>query len=440
MSRSSRSARSGILVPVIIAGGGIAGLVTALTLHQLGIRCIVFESARKLRALGVGLNLQPNAVRELQDLGLRSDWLDKLGTPIREWALVGRDGQEIYSEPRGLEAGYRWPQYAVHRGRLHLALAQAFVERAGPDALVTGHRVTGYTHEDDGTVTVQLTRADARIVERRARVVIAADGIHSALRAQMHPTQAPINWGGAIMWRGVSKARPVRGGSAFVGLGNSRHRMVFYPISPVDPDTGLAEINWIAEVTVNPGHGWENSGWFKPVAVSEFQHQFAEFGYDGLDIQAMLNDADVAYENPMIDREPVDTWVDRRVALIGDAAHPMYPTGSNGASQAIMDARVLGASILQHGVNNKALAAYNDRLCGPISALVLRNRQAGPFGLLDLVDQRSGGVFTNIDDVVPADERAAFMAKYKEAAGLDKVRVNAVEPTIPQGARLGTQV
>jgi 2-polyprenyl-6-methoxyphenol hydroxylase-like FAD-dependent oxidoreductase len=440
MTRASRARRASGLVPVIIAGGGIAGLAVGLTLHQIGIRCMVFESARQLRPLGVGLNLQPNAVRELADLGLRADWLDRLGAPIREWALVGLTGHEIHVEPRGLDAGYRWAQYAVHRGRLHMALARAFMDRAGEDAYVTGHRATAYAHEDDGTVTLQLVRADARVIERRARLVIGADGIHSMLRAQMHPNQPPINWNGAIMWRGVTRARPVRGGAAFVGLGTSRHRMVFYPLSKPDRETGLSEINWIAERTVNPEQGWQKSGWYKPVPVSDFAHHFECFGYEGLDVPALLAGAETTYENPMIDREPIDTWVDRRVALIGDAAHPMFPTGSNGASQAIIDARVLGACLLEHGLTPEALADYDARLCGPISKLVLANREAGPFGLLDLVDQRCGGVFDDIEDVVPAPEREAFMARYRDAAGMARARVNTAAPIIPPGARIGTAV
>lgn len=418
---------------VIIAGGGIAGLTLGLTLHQIGVPFTVFEAAREMKPLGVGINLQPNAVRELFDLGITADDLDKVGLPAEEWALVGLNGREVYAEPRGLGAGYNWPQYAVHRGQLHMLLYDTLISRAGADAVQLGAKVTGYTKDSAGVVaTVQA--AGANHTETGA-VLVAADGIHSAIRAQMYPDQPPIHWGGAVMWRGTVRAKPMRTASSFVGLGTHRHRMVIYPISKPDED-GTALINWIAEVTMDDAGAWQQDGWFKPVAIDEFIHHFEEFRYDWLDVPAMLRDADCAYVNPMIDRDPVPSWVDGAVALMGDAAHAMYPTGSNGASQAIVDARVIGAKMFEHGVTKTALAAYDAQLCAPVSELVLRNRGAGPFGLLNLLDERCGGVFDDIETVIPADERKDFMAKYKAAAGFAIETLNAAAPTIPQGARL----
>ena len=219
------------------------------------------------------------------------------------------------------------------------------------------------------------------------------------------------------MWRGTTCAKPIRTGSSFVGLGTHRHRFVFYPISHPDPQTGLSMINWIAEVTMDNTEGWKQSGWFRQVSIDDFVHHFDNWIWDWLDVPALIRQADSAFENPMIDRDPVPTWRDGPVALLGDAAHAMYPTGSNGGSQAIVDARVLGAAMVEHGVTQDALAAYDDKLCGPISQLILRNRGAGPFGLLNIVDERCGGTFDNIDDVIPPQERAEFMAGYKAAAG-----------------------
>ncbi|MCI5077173.1 flavin-dependent oxidoreductase [Oricola sp.] len=424
---------------VMIAGGGIGGLATALTLNQIGVPCLVFEAVRELRPLGVGINIQPNAVRELYDLGIGQDDLDKVGVPAKEWALVGLNGNDIYSETRGMLAGYNWPQYAVHRGQFHVMLYDTFVARAGKDAVRLGSRVTGYENNADGTVTAIVEGADGTTSRETGTLLIGADGIHSSIRAQMHPDQPPIHWGGAIMWRGTTMAKPIRSGSSFVGLGTHQHRMVIYPISHPDPDTGLAMINWIAELTVDNSEGWKNSGWFKPVEIDDFISHFEGWTYDWLDVPALLRGADVAYENPMIDRDPVPTWRDGNVVLMGDAAHAMYPTGSNGASQAIIDARVLGTCLLEHGVSPDALAAFDEALCGPVSELILRNRGAGPFGLLNMVDERCGGEFDSIDDVIPAEERAEFMAKYKAAAGFAIEKLNNAPRTIPEGATVETE-
>ncbi|MEN9062079.1 flavin-dependent oxidoreductase [Ponticoccus litoralis] len=419
---------------VIIAGGGIGGLAVALTLHEIGVPFTLYEAVRDLKPLGVGINLQPNAVRELSDMGLGPEALDGVGLPAREWALVGLNGRDIYAEPRGLEAGYMWPQYAVHRGAFHMLLYRTLLERAGPEAVKTGSRVTGYRKEADGTVTAFFEHADGPFQDRAA-LLISGEGIHSALRAQMHPGQPPIHWGGALMWRGVTRAKPIRTGSSFVGLGTHRHRMVIYPISPPD-ENGEALINWIAERTLDDSEAWQETGWFRPVSVDSFAHHFDGFRYDWLDVPALLRGAEVAYENPMIDRDPVPTWVDGPVALMGDAAHAMYPTGSNGASQAVIDARTLGVCLLEQGVSPDALAAFDAGLCGPVSQLVLRNRGAGPFGLLNMVHERCGGTFEDIDTVIPADERATFMADYKRAAGFAIDALNAAPRTIPAGARV----
>ncbi|MGE0036561.1 MAG: flavin-dependent oxidoreductase [Xanthobacteraceae bacterium] len=419
---------------VIIAGGGIGGLATALTLHQIGVPCVVLEAVREIRPLGVGINLQPNAVRELYDLGFTEDDLDRVGLPAKEWALVGLNGNDIYSEPRGCLAGYNWPQYAVHRGLFHVLLHEAVIERIGPQAVRLGERVTGYRKTPAG-VRVLVEHPDGSASELSGTLLIGADGIHSAVRAQMHPDQPPIHWGGAVMWRGTTWGKPIRTGASFVGLGTHRQRVVFYPISHPDPQNGLSMINWIAEVTMDNSEGWQQSGWFRQVPTSDFAHHFEDWVWDWLDVPALIQQADCAFENPMIDRDPVSTWRDGPVLLLGDAAHAMYPTGSNGGSQAIVDARMLGTAMVEHGVTPEAFAAFDDKLCGPISQLILRNRGAGPFGLLNMVDDRCGGTFDDIDDIIPPKERAEFMAGYKAAAGFAIETLNKAPPIIPRGAR-----
>ncbi|MEM9602882.1 MAG: flavin-dependent oxidoreductase [Pseudomonadota bacterium] len=415
--------------PVLIAGGGIGGLTLALTLHQIGVPCRVLESVRDLKPVGVGINLQPNAVRELLELGITRAQLDEVGLPVREWALVGLNGRDIYAEPRGEDAGYRWPQYAVHRGAFHMLLYRTVCERLGVDAVQLNQRVVHYANHVTGVdVVTQDGRGDSQ--HHTGCLLVGADGIHSRVRAQMHPDQPPIHWGGAILWRGTSRTRALRTGASFIGLGTHQQRMIIYPISHPDAD-GNALINWIAEITVDAEQGWQADSWFQPAEVSDFVEHFDAYRYPWLDVPALLAGADCAYQNAMIDRDPVPTWVDGRVALMGDAAHAMYPTGSNGASQAIVDARVLGAACLEHGAQSAALRSYNASLCEPISALVLRNRSAGPFGLLNLVDARCGGVFEDIDTVVPQAERNAFMAQYKASAGFAMDALNAAPSTLP---------
>lgn len=414
---------------VLIAGGGIGGLAFALTLHQIGVPFTVFESVSAMKPLGVGINVQPNAVRELMELGFSENDLNAFGLSVKEWALVGQQGQPIYDEPRGLEAGYQWPQYAAHRGQLHLALYKRLIELAGPDSVRLDHRALGYQITGDNTVSVRFKTPHGERHETGA-LLIGADGIHSAIRAQMHPNQPEIHWGGALLWRGTSMAKPLRTGSSFIGLGTHRQRMIIYPIAQPDEATGMVLTNWIAEVTVDDPAAYERSGWYKPVPVDSFIHHFEDWRYDWLDVPALIRSTDMAFENPMIDRDPAPHWVEGPVALLGDAAHPMVPTGSNGASQAIMDGRILGALFLKHGVTAEALSQYNTMLCKPISDLVLRNRGDGPFGMLNLVEERCGGTFDNIDDVVPPGERDAFMSAYKTAAGFARDTLNSASSTI----------
>ena len=413
---------------VIIAGGGIGGLVMALTLHQIGVPCLVLEQAPEIGPLGVGINLQPNAVRELFDLGINQEALEAIGVSCQEWALLGRNGRNIYSEPRGIKAGYRWPQFSLHRGRLQMLLLQTVVDRLGSDRVLTGHQVTGYEAAEHGVDV--LVRVGGETERLAAPLLLAADGIHSAVRAQMHPDQGDVHWGGAILWRGVTQGKPIRTGASFVGIGSLNHRFICYPISQADPETGLAEINWIAEITLDDKDVWDRVDWNASVSAQAILPHFSDWRFPWLDIPQLIEDAPSIYEYPMVDRDPVATWVDGPVALLGDAAHAMYPTGSNGASQAIVDARVLGAMILEHGLNEHALRAFDHKLCADISAVVLRNRGAGPFGLLGLVDDRCKGDFEHINEVISQQEMDDFMAQYKRAAGFAIETLNTAAPII----------
>ena len=433
--RADPAARIVATVTVLIAGGGIAGLTTALTCHQIGVDARVLESVRTVAPLGVGINLQPNAIRELFELGF-ADELDLIGVEADEWTLVGRSGNDVWSERRGRSAGYRWPQYSVHRGKLQMLLYRAVLDRLGPDSVLTGHRVTGYRNTVDGVVALVDTR-DGNVAEFRGSVLLAADGLHSAVRAQMHPDQPEPQWGGQVLWRGATYGPPIRSGAGFTLVGTLDQRFVHYPISSVDPGTGLQLQNWIAELTVDTGDRAAAS-WNKQVDVDTFLPAFDDWTFDWLDIPTLVRSTPAVWEYPMVDRDPVDHWVDERTCLIGDAAHVMYPVGSNGASQAIVDARVMGAEFIEAGVGPAALRAFEEKLLEPMSELVLRNRGHGPIGILGIVDERCGGWFDHIDDVIDRSEVEEFMSNYKAAAGFAIDSLNAAPPTIAPGSTVGS--
>ena len=400
---------------VIVAGGGIAGMTMALTCHELGLPVIVHESVSQLQPSGVGINLQPNAVRELYDLGLETQ-LNAIGVPAKEWALVGRNGNDVWAEPRGLDAGYLWPQFSVHRGRLQILLYEEVLSRLGAGAVITGSRLMSYESQDD-KVQASFRSASGQVTTIEGSVLIGADGLHSAARRQMCPTEGPPVWGGPVMWRGTSEAVPIRTGGSFVLVGKLDQRFVCYPISRPDPATGLATINWIAELTYDTSQDWGDSDWNREVSIDKFLGEFEDWAFDWLDIPELIRSASNVYEYPMVDRDPIESWVDGRCILIGDAAHVMYPVGSNGASQAIVDARVLGAEMQRLGVGIAALKSFEDAMLRDLNELVLRNRGAGPIGILGLVEERCGGVFDDIEDVIPRAEIEDYMARYKAAAG-----------------------
>lgn len=419
---------------VLIAGGGIAGLALGLTLQQIGVPFRIFESVGRIRPLGVGINLQPSAVRELIDLGLGPQ-LDSIGTRTRDYGMYSKKGLHIWTEPRGEWAGYRWPQYSVHRGLLHMLLHDTLIERAGPACLECGWSATGFAN-DGNEALLRLRAADGRQREERGALVIGADGIHSAIRRQIVPDEGEPVWGGALLWRGTTRAKPFKTGASMVMVGHSGLRFVSYPISAVDPATGLATVNWIANLHVAPGEPWNKEDWNREARLDDFLPRFEAMRFDWLDVPALIRAADKVYEYPMVDRDPLERWTHGRVGLVGDAAHAAYPVGSNGAGSAIIDARKLGRALLDHGVGPAALQAFEDEMRPITTKVILTNRVAGPDQILDVVEERCGGDFASIDDVISQDELAAHAARYKAIAGYAIEATNAAPPTIPPGARV----
>lgn len=414
---------------ILIAGGGIAGLTLGLTLHQIDIPFRIYEATQDIRPLGVGINLQPNAVRELFDLGLQKE-LDAIGVKTRQYGFYSKLGLKIWEEPRGKWAGYTWPQYSVHRGKLQVMLHDALIARAGADCVVTGARATGFENHPDHAELV-LETGD-RIP---GDLVIAADGIHSALRAQMYPDEGAPIWNGRVLWRATTTADAFLGGGAMVMIGHDDLRLVAYPISDPDPQTGQVTINWIAEKKFDPSIGWKKEDWNRAADINDFLPDFADWTFDWIDVPALIRGADKVFEYPMVDRDPLDQWTQGRVTLMGDAAHPTYPVGSNGASQAILDARVIGARMLDHGSTPAALGAYEDEVRPITTGVGLANRGSGPDAILQHVEDLCGGKFEDISDVVPLADLAAHAEKYKSLAGFSVQALNARPPIILPGAR-----
>ncbi|WP_435661139.1 flavin-dependent oxidoreductase [Leisingera caerulea] len=415
---------------ILIAGGGIAGLTLGLTLHQIGVPFRIFEAAQALKPMGVGINLQPNAVRELFDLGLEAE-LDAIGVRTRQLGFYSKLGKTIWEEPRGTGAGYAWPQYSVHRGELQMMLYRALAERAGADCFKTGTRAAGFENTADGAAL--LLEGGRRI---DGALVVAADGIHSALRAQMVPEEGAPIWNGRILWRATTRAPGFKGGAAMGMIGHDHLRLVAYPISQPDAD-GRVTMNWIAEKSFDPSAPWRREDWNRPADITEFLPDFEAWQFDWIDVPGLIRGAEVVYEYPMVDRDPLARWTDGNVTLMGDAAHPTYPVGSNGASQAIVDARVIGAKLLQHGISAAALQAYEADVRPVTTAVGLANRAGGgPDGVLQRVEDLCGGDFGDISEVIPQADLAAHAAKYKSIAGFSIEELNARAPTLPAGARI----
>jgi len=410
---------------VLVAGGGIAGLTMALTCHEIGLDVKVFEAVEEIRPLGVGINLQPNAVRELIQLGLEAD-LREIGIEAEEWALFFYGARPIWTESRGTVAGYRWPQFSVHRGQFQMKLLQAVRDRIGEDGLVTNAGLVGFDNRANG-VTAHFERSTGETFSVDGDALIGADGIHSRVRKQMYPNQPEVNWNGAIMWRGVSRAAPPRTKNSFVMVGGMSQRFICYPVEPLDKN-GETLLNWIAELRPESAT-IDRSDWNRKAHVDAFLGEFLDWKFDWLDVPDIVRRATDVWEYPMVDRDPVEQWVDGRVALIGDAAHAMFPHGSGGASQAIVDTRVMGECLNRHSNIDDAFQHYEDKLLGPVNEIVKRNRGEGPVGVLIDIERRIAEGMT-LDQAIEPKVVAEFMEGYKQAAGTARDSLNASEPLI----------
>jgi 2-polyprenyl-6-methoxyphenol hydroxylase-like FAD-dependent oxidoreductase len=404
---------------IIIVGAGIGGLTLGLALHAAGVPCRIFESAADIRPIGVGINLLPHATRELAALGLEAD-LAKLAIATADATFFNRFGQLIYQEPLGRAAGYAHPQFSIHRGDLQLVLLDAFRSRAGADRLITGHHCTGVEQDESG-VSVHFSDGPGGASRStvRGRVAIACDGINSAVRKQLFPDEGEPRYSGVNMWRGVTRWKPILSGASMVRAGWLSHgKMVIYPIRHASEADGLQLINWVAEIETPV---YRKRDWNRPGSIDDFIGAFADWHFDWLDVPAFIRAADHVLEFPMVDQDPLPRWSFDRITLLGDAAHPMVPRGSNGAGQAILDARALTSALLEHGDAVAALAAYEKQRLEATTRIVLTNRTNPPDAILREVFQRTHDQpFAAIEDVISRDELVALSEGYKRIAGYSK--------------------
>ena len=410
----------------MIVGGGIGGLISALTLHRKGLKVQVFESVSEIKPLGVGINLLPHAVRVLTELGL-GEKLAEIGLPTAELMYVNKYGQRIWQEPRGLDAGYRWPQFSIHRGRLQMMLLEAVKERLGEDVVKTAHHLESFKSTEDGVTARFINRKTNELMgSYDADLMIGADGIHSNVRKHFYPDEGLPKFSGRILWRGITEAEPFLTERSMIMAGFQDQKFVAYPVTPKNEQTGEALINWIAELQVG-GEVPPRSDWNEKVDKNTFAPAFSNWNFGWLDAPGLIEKTETVYAFPMVDRDPLPKWTFGRITLLGDAAHPMYPIGSNGASQAILDADALGQAFEKEQDVEEALGAYEEARLQPTALIVETNRKNGPEVVMQIAEERAPEGFEHINEVISQVELEEISERYKQIAGFHKQTLNRID-------------
>jgi len=409
---------------IIIAGGGIGGLTTALCLDEKGFDVQVYESSKEIKPLGVGINLLPHAVRVLTNLGLLEKMCE-LAVPTKELAYYSKHGKKIWQEPRGKFAGYNWSQFSVHRGIFQMLLLDAVKERLGNDSVQTGYCLQKVSNTANGIKATFINRETNEVVDEvEGDVLVGADGIHSTVRKQFYPDEGSPKFSGIILHRGTTIAKPFLTGSSMIMAGYANKKFVAYPISPTTDEDGKQLINWIADLRVSYDENIMPQDWDRRADKNKLLKEFNNWHFDWLDVPSIIADAKAIYEFPMSDRDPLPRWSFEKITLLGDAAHAMYPIGSNGASQAILDAECLSECLSSNNNTIDALKQYEFIRLPATAKIVLQNRQMGPEQVMQIVEERAPDGFENLYDVISKEELESIASRYKQIAGFDKEMLN----------------
>jgi len=407
---------------VVIIGAGIGGLTLGLMLHRAGVPCRIYESTQELKAVGVGISVLPHASRELVGLGLE-EALANVAVTTREFCYFNRYGQLIYREPAGRYAGYEYPMFSIHRGDLQMVLLDAFIKRAGAERVITGWRCTGVDAEA-GVAHFVDAASGAPLPSQEGRAVISCEGIHSVVRKQLYPNEGPPKYAGINMWRGVTRWKPIASGASMMRIGwHHPAKVLLYPIRNDIDAEGRQLFNWVIDIETPE---YQKNDWNRPGNLDDFMHTIADWHFDWLDVPEFIRSADRIFEYPMVDQDPLERWSFGRLTLLGDAAHPMYPRGANGAAQAILDARALSDALKDNADSLTALKIYEEQRLPATRDVVLANRRAPPDRILQEVYKRTGDKpFRHINDVISPEELAAMSESYKRVAGYDKEKLKA---------------
>lgn len=407
---------------VTVIGAGIGGLTTALSLHAAGIDVRVYESVAEMKAIGFGINLQPNAARELIELGL-GEALAETAIETAQLGYYNKLGQLIWSEPRGRGAGYAWPQYAIERGDLQMILLDAVKARIGADNILTGHHLVSFEQDGSGVAAHFIERGSGwRLPPACSDALVGCDGIHSAVRAQLYPGEGPPVGSGRIQWRGVVEAEPFLDGRTHATMGFSDRRAVVYPMSRKAADRGRSRVSWV--VVVPAFASGQNVTWGRKVSNDLVVEPFKHWNFHWLDFAGLIRRTDEIYEYPEADRNPLPRWSFGRVTLLGDAAHPMRPTGAQAGSQAVVDARVLAFALASAATPERALEQYDAQRRPSMNAVTLRNREFGPAVVMELAERRAPDGFSDIEEVISRRKLEEISIAYKAEAGFDPAELN----------------